>query len=157
MTIRQMTKADIKSIAACARQADIDEMQACAGATVEEALELGLRLSLRAWVIEADGKPLAVVGDTLHAIGTGIPWMVTTNHIRRHRGVFLRSSRAVLHDMLQRHGRLFNYVDERNTDAIRWLQWLGFTVGDAVPYGAYALPFRCFSLTTGSGQRPYRK
>lgn len=141
-----MVESDIRSISECARQADIDEMLACAGESVERALELGLELSLRAWVIEADGKPLAAVGDTLHQIGTGIPWMVTTNHIVGHRSLFLRASKAILMDMLQRHAQLFNYVDVRNKDAIRWLEWLGFTVCEPVPYGVNALPFRQFHL-----------
>ncbi len=154
--IRRMVEADIALIAACARQADIDEMQACAGATIEQALELGLAKSLRAFVIEADGKPLAAVGDTLHAIGVGVPWMVTTNHIAKHRRVFLSDSRRVLADMQRRHGLLFNYVDVRNKDAIRWLAWLGFTIGDAVPYGVHGLPFAQFSINSTSGQAPQR-
>lgn len=141
-----MTAADIEAIAACARQADVDEMQACAGASVAECLRQGLEQSLRVWVIESEGLPLAACGDTMAGIGTGVPWMVTTDHILSNRRGFLRASRAVVGDALKRHHQLINYVDARNTDAIRWLAWLGFTIGDPVPYGVRGLPFHQFHM-----------
>lgn len=148
--IRPMTAADIEVIAAVARSADIEEMKACAGASVADCLRQGLEQSLRAWVIESNGLPLAACGDTLAGIGVGVPWMVTTNHIARNSRGFLRASRAVMVEMLQRHHLLVNYVDARNTAAIRWLQWLGVKVGNPAPYGVYGLPFRQFTMTRES-------
>ena len=144
-----MSHDDIVAIAACARAADVDEMQACAGATIEQALQLGLEHSLRAWVIEADGVPLAAAGDTMAGIGVGVPWMVTTDHIEAHSCGFLRASRALMRDMLQRHYLLVNYVDARNAAAIRWLEWLGVTMAPAAPYGVAGLPFKKFTLSRG--------
>lgn len=146
ITIRPMRPEDVAPIAACARQADIDEMLACAGATVAQCLDAGLAQSLRAWVIESDGLPLAAAGDTLGGIGIGVPWMVTTTHIDSNPRGFLRASKALMGEMLQRHYRLVNYVDARNTAAIRWLEWLGVTMGPGVPYGVAGLPFRQFTL-----------
>ena len=122
------------------------EIQACSGSSIERALQLGLERSLRAWVIESDGLPLAAVGDTMHVIGVGVPWMVTTDHIASDPRHFLRASRAVLGDMLRRHHTLLNYVDARNAAAIRWLSWLGFTIDEPVPYGVQGLPFRQFHM-----------
>ncbi len=39
---------------------------------------------------------------------------------------------------------LRNHVDARNSQAIRWLGWLGFTLKPAVPYGVARLPFHPF-------------
>ena len=144
-----MVRADIETIAAVARQADRDEMLACASATVAECLCVGLGQSLRAWVIESDGIALAAVGDTIAGIGTGVPWMVTTDHIATDPRGFLRASKAVLVEMLQRHQQLINYVDARNAAAIRWLAWLGFTIDEAVPYGPQGLPFHKFHMSAG--------
>lgn len=144
--IRPMMQADIEAIAAVARQADRDEMLACAGHTVAEALCRGLQESLRAWMIESDGLPLAACGDTMAGIGTGVPWMVTTDHIAADPRGFLRASRAVVGDGMQRHHQMVNYVDARNTAAIRWLAWLGFDIGEAVPYGVQGLPFHQFRM-----------
>ena len=41
---------------------------------------------------------------------------------------------------------MFNYVDARHTDAIRWLKWLGFTLHPATPYGPFDLPFHKFTM-----------
>lgn len=146
IAIRPLQIEDIAEIADSARRADVEEMMACTGASVCAALSYGLQHSLRSWVIEHDGIPLAAVGDTLAAVGVGVPWMVTTNNITINPRGFLRASKAVLSEALQRHAKLTNYVDARNTDAIRWLSWLGFTIGPAVPYGASRLPFHEFTL-----------
>jgi len=147
VVIRPMVAADAAIVAACARPADIEEMLACTGRPLVECLQQGAKTSLRAWVIEHDGVPLAAVGDTLAAIGVGIPWMVTTNHIEQNPRGFLRASKALLHEAMQRHCQLINYVDARNTLAIRWLEWLGFKMGPAVPYGVSRLPFHKFQIT----------
>lgn len=136
---------DAARIATCARAADVAEIKACCGLEIKEALLQCLEHSLRAWVIESKGKPLAAVGDTMAAIGIGVPWMVTTDHIVSDRRGFLRASRAVMVEMHQRHWSLVNYVDARNVDAIRWLSWLGATIDEPVPYGVAGLPFRKFT------------
>lgn len=142
-----MVAADAALIAACARAADVDEIKACCGLDIEEALQQCLELSLKAWVIESKGKPLAAVGDTLAAIGVGVPWMVTTDHIAADPRGFLRASRAIMLEMFQRHVTLINYVDARNVDAIRWLGWLGAAFDEPVPYGVAGLPFWKFTKT----------
>lgn len=146
MIIRLMGQRDVALIDGCARMVDREEMLAGAGQSIADALQYGIDQSLRAWVIEAHGRPLAAVGDTMHGIGTGVPWMVTTDHVVRDARAFLRGSRAVLMEMLQRHQLLVNYVDARNVNAIRWLAWLGFTIGNAVPYGVQGLPFHKFHM-----------
>jgi len=147
MTIRPLQVEDIHDIAVAARRADVDEMLAGMGASVPMALSYGLQHSLRAWVIWHEGYPLAAVGDTLAAIGVGVPWMVTTNHIDKNPRGFLRASLAILRETMQRHNQLINYVDDRNVQAIRWLEWLGFTMDAPLPYGRHGLPFRKFSIT----------
>lgn len=146
ISIRPMVAADIATVAASAREADVVEMRDGAGLGIGQALSIGLRESLRSWVIECDGMPMAAAGDTLGGIGVGVPWMVTTQHIVRNRKGFLCASRAVLDDALTRHFQLVNYVDARNNAAIRWLSWLGFSIDDPVPYGAQGLPFHKFHL-----------
>lgn len=146
ITVRATRGDDLAKVASCARQADIDEMKAAAGASVMECLEHGLSLSLRCWSICADDEPIAVVGDTMQGIGLGAPWMVTTTHVEKNAIGFLKASKAVLADMLTRHATLSNMVDQRNVAAIRWLSWLGFTIDPAVPAGAEGLPFHKFTL-----------
>lgn len=140
---------DLQIVADNARQADKDEMQAAAGATVMECLQRGYAESLRCWSICDDDHPIAVVGDVMTGIGHGLPWMVTTDDVPFHARGFLRASRAVLANMLERHSTLSNMVDDRNKAAIRWLSWLGFEIGEPVPAGHLGLPFRSFRLVRG--------
>lgn len=145
LTIRPMVAADAAIVAACARQCDVEEIKACCGLSIGEALTQCLEHSLRAWVIESSGKPLAAAGDTMAAIGIGVPWMITTDHIASNRRGFLHASQAIMAEMFQRHYQLVNYVDARNTDAIRWLTWLGAIMEPPAPYGVSGLPFRKFT------------
>ena len=39
------------------------------------------------------------------------------------------------------------FGDVRNTVAIRWLEWLGFTFGEPVGYGPLGMPFKPFCMT----------
>lgn len=146
ITVRSTRAEDLPLVAADARQADIDEMHAAAGASVGDCLRLGFEQSMHCWSICADDHPIAVVGDVMQGIGHGLPWMVTTTQVEKHARGFLRASRVVLDDMLTRHATLSNQVDQRNTAAIRWLSWLGFTIGDAAPAGIHGLPFHKFTL-----------
>ncbi|MGL4315342.1 MAG: hypothetical protein ACRCTL_01810 [Pseudomonas sp.] len=149
ITVRPMTQADVAIIAAAARQADIDEMRDGAGVTVAQALQHGLDISDRCLVIMADDLPLAALGDSRHDDSTGVPWLVSTIHIERHARGFLRACRPLLADMLTRHPQLLNLIDARNTNAIRWLEWLGFRMSEPMPAGVRGLPFRLFTMTRG--------
>lgn len=148
--VRPMVDADINVIAAAARQADIEEMRDGAGVTVEQALRYGLDVSIKCSVIMDDDVPLAALGDSMLSPGTGIPWLVSTVHIDRHARGFLRVCRPLLQDMLTRHDELINYIDVRNTGAIRWLKWLGFTMHEPIPAGVRALPFMKFTMSRGA-------
>lgn len=146
ITIRPLEADDIEAIASVARQADIEEMRDGSGLTIDQALRVGLSESLRSWVVEHDGNLLAAAGDTMAGIGVGVPWMVTTVHVDRAQKAFLRASRAIVAEGMQRHQCMINYVDARNLVAIKWLAWLGFEVSEAVPYGPSGLPFHKFSM-----------
>lgn len=147
--VRPMVEADIDLIAASARQSDRDEIEEGCGQTMAGALAIGLRSSVKAHVICWDDVPLAAFGDVSHSpcAGIGVPWLVTTTAIEKHTRPFLRACKPLLSLMLVRHPTLVNYVDARNTTAIRWLEWLGFTIGSPTPYGPKQLPFRQFHMT----------
>lgn len=149
ITVRPMTQDDVAVVAAAARQADIDEMRDGAGATIEQALQDGLSRSISCLVIMAGDLPLAALGDAAHDDTLGVPWLISTVHIHRHARGFLRACRPLLADMLTRHQRLLNLIDARNTNAIRWLEWLGFEMSEPMPAGVRGLPFRLFTMSRG--------
>lgn len=143
-----ITVQDVPAIAAIARQADIDELTEALGVTIEDALLCGIRDSLNARQIVVDGQVVAVFGDAVFSLlgGVGVPWLISTIHVQKHPRAFLQVCKPEVRQMLTRHHHLMNYVDARNTAAIRWLKWLGFKFEPAAPYGARRFLFHKFTL-----------
>ncbi|AYG06872.1 hypothetical protein D7M10_07115 [Pseudomonas fluorescens] len=139
---------DIAVILRDVRQADIDEIVEGLGVSLENELADGIAGSLNARKIVVDGHIVAIFGDAVHSVlgSIGVPWLISTVHVERHARAFLKVCKPEVQGMLTRHRHLFNYVDARNTAAIRWLKWLGFDFGEAVPYGPKRLPFYPFTL-----------
>jgi len=141
-------------IAAIVRQADLDEITEALGIEMEHGLRLCFGGSCKASKIVVDGKIVAVFGDSIHDVqqSIGVPWLISTIHVDKRAKPFLRVCKDEVAEMLTRHATLVNYVDVRNTQAIRWLKWLGFQfVDQAIPYGAKGLPFLQFSLERDRG------
>jgi hypothetical protein len=135
----------VGAIAARMRPADRDEAWAAARLTPEAALLLSLSVSPLAWTGRVDGRPECMFG----AGNGGVPWLLGTDAVERHALAFLRSNPAYVARMQARFGRLSNWVDARNATSIRWLRWLGFTIGEPRPYGPLGLPFHPFWMSPG--------
>lgn len=130
------------------RQADIEELRAAGGNTPGEAMREGLRMSMEAWIGLVDGEPICCFGvNAVSLLGrSGVPWMIGTDRIDRHAAGFLRRCRPVVQGWSESFDLLWNYVDARNTRAIRWLRWLGFEILPAQAYGLLGLPFHRFEM-----------
>jgi len=139
------------AIAAIVRQADIDELCEGLGLDLPFALRQCFGGSLKASKIVVGDEIVAVFGDAAHDIkqSIGVPWLISTIHVEKRAKGFLKVCKPEVAEMLTRHDTLINYVDERNTQAIRWLKWLGFQFGAAVPYGPKGFPFLPFQLIRG--------
>lgn len=124
----------VEPIAADARAADVAELWAQARVSPAQAMERGLRASpAMSFVVEADGVPLCMFGATAHnaLAGVGVPWLVGTNALLRHRREFVRVAPQVVAWLQQAYPVLVNAVNCRNAVAVRWLRWLGFEFGEA--------------------------
>jgi len=139
----------IPPIAAAMRQADRDEVWAAAAAAPEEALRRSLAQSPLAWTGLVDGMPVCMFGAAASSVlaGHACPWLLATDAVEGHAIAFLRRNRRHVRLMLQAFGRLSNRVDARNALALRWLGWLGFSVGPPEPFGPLAMPFHPFELS----------
>lgn len=143
-----VTADDVATILPIVRQADIDEITEALGIPMASALQDAITGSLNAKKIVVDGLVVAVFGDAPYSIlgSIGVPWLISTIHVEHHARAFLKVCKPEVQGMLTRHQHLMNYVDARNTVAIRWLKWLGFTFGPAAPYGARRFLFHQFTL-----------
>ena len=130
------------------RQADLDEIEGALGVSMREALMDGVTGSCKVAKIVVGDKVLAVFGDAdcPGLPGVGVPWLISTVHVERHAKAFLQVCRPEVANMMTRHHGLLNFVDVRNTVAIRWLKWLGFTFEAAIPYGLADEPFYPFHM-----------
>lgn len=92
-----------------------------------------------------DGQPVALFG-VAPRVDVGIPWLVGTDAINRHQKAFLRETSFWVGRWRKQHALLMNHVDAHYTGAIRWLSWLGFTIGEPQPHGLDGAMFRRFEM-----------
>ena len=145
--IRAATMADARALVL--RAADREEVEALTGRDPRAVLVESVERSASAWAGVADGELaclFGVVPMTLAGV-TGVPWLLGSDAVARYRRPFLRRNRAYLDEMLRAFPVLRNVVDARNAVSIRWLGWLGFTLGTPQPMGVRGLPFIPFAMS----------
>lgn len=133
----------VKSLAPRLRKADREELAASTGGDPEEIITLSLAMSSLAWAWVRNGRTLAIFGVAPSGSpGVGIPWLLASPGIARHKVYFVRRSVKYREAMLAAFPVLENWVDCRNTLSIQWLSWLGFGMAEVDPfYGLQRLPF----------------
>lgn len=131
-----------------ARQADVDEVYASSGLPFGAALVKSFRMSTHVWAGLVDGEVACIFGVAPYNMldRKGAPWMLGTPLVEKHAMAFLRRNRWYVRIMLEMYNHLQNYVDARNTAAIGWLRWLGFTFDEPTPYGKFSMPFMRFEM-----------
>ena len=136
----------VAHVASNLRQADIEEAWAFYGRCPKVLVLESFEKSHLCWTGLLDGEPVITFGCATFDLfeSNGVPWLVGTSKLEQVPFTFARMSRPFLRLMKARHVRLTNYVDTRNTLAIRWLRWLGFTLDPAAPAGPFGLPFHHF-------------
>lgn len=141
------TPALVAHVVEAARREDVDELFAASLMTPAQVAELGADRG-EAWVGVAEGEPVCVFGVARPSLLStdGWPWMVGTDRLSFRGRAFLEGSREVVQEMHRRFPVLRNFVDQRNSRAIRWLKWLGFTIMEAEPHGPLGLPFHPFEM-----------
>ncbi len=147
--MRAATDADAVDLAKRVRQADKDELWASNNVGPLMALRASMGFSRAPMVGTVDGLVICmfgVAGGTIIS-NVGVPWMISSNELPQHAFAFLAGSQEVIKNMLAEFGYLRNFVDARNTHAIRWLKWLGFTIHPAVTHGVEQIPFHPFEYT----------
>ena len=127
------------------------EVRASHGLSPRRALRLALVVSGRydlAFTATLENEPVVMFGITPPSIldEVAVPWMLTTAAVEKHPKTFMKESRALFEVFKQSFPRMRNYVDARNTVAVRWLQWLGFSVYYPEPFGPDEMPFHKFEF-----------
>jgi hypothetical protein len=130
------------------REPDKEEIWAAAHETPENAILCSLGVSRDAKTGFANDRLICMfgVGSEMICSTTGIPWLLATDELERCARPFLRRGRKVVGEMMNGYQLLRNYVDARNTAAIRWLGWVGFEILPSEPFGVDRLPFHPFEM-----------
>lgn len=146
--VRPLLISDVWAVLADLRDADNEEIIALVGEDgVFGAVVSSAQTSSEAWTLVADGQPIAVFGVAPADMkGVGIPWMVGTPGVTRHRRAFMRLCSVYIPKMLALFPTLVNIVDARNRRSIAWLHRMGFTFGAPTPFGVEGRPFYPFSM-----------
>jgi hypothetical protein len=128
------------------RKEDVAEVRAL-GMDPTQALLDSVSNSSEAFAVSFDGELSAIFGvvpareTLLGSSDVGQIWMLSGEGITRHRKAFLRVSRWVVAQLLQRYRLLWNVIDARYAGALRWARWLGFEVMEARPAGPFNMLF----------------
>ena len=127
--IRRSNMDDVNKLSQHLRKADLQELQAGLYHSAKAALEDGLRTSTDCFTILSPitEEPVAMFGayyQPEHRYST--VWLLGTDELITHKRKFLRYSKRWIHRINKVYGTIGNYVDERNTVHIRWLEWCGF-------------------------------
>jgi hypothetical protein len=139
--ILEATAADAHELAPRMRAADAAEVLASGGYAPLDALLEGLLFSSEAYAARFNGELVALFGIVPGPADEAYPWLLTSAAVERHRGAFLRASRAVIEDWTARFPVLVQQVDARYAAALRWAARIGFEVAEPAPFGQAGLPF----------------
>lgn len=132
------------------READRAECIAAGQPNLHMVVARGVRSS--AWSLTAliDGEVAAIIGVAplrgSLLTDTGVPWMLGTDLVPRHRRALTRVAPGYIARMLQTYPHLINAVHARNTVAVNWLRRVGFTLAPAEPHGPFREPFHVFRM-----------
>lgn len=147
-TILKTIHSDILELSETMRKADIEEVWAAAKRDPLTALEFSWKMSPETYTARANGKVMCIYGVAHPTLlsSQGVPWMLGSDILPYHAKEFLRGSKEYIKYISEKYKVLANVVDQRNTDAIRWLKWAGFDVQDPVEFGPFKMPFRPFIM-----------
>lgn len=150
VSIVPATEEHAEAIGQNPRPADMDEVWASHRMTVRAALDQGIKTG-RSYAVLMDDEPVLIFGVVPFSIlgGIGVVWALGSRAMERRQvqREFLRYSRKVL-EVVQEWfpTMLYNFVDVRNAEAIRWLRWMGFTIAEPQPIGFQGELFHPFFI-----------
>ena len=129
--------------------ADADEVWASHRHTPKQAVEGGVAMSDYVSVARYDGVPIGIYGLVVRDIlgGEGVPWMLTTDGMRRAGRELLTVVPRGIDEMFRVCDRLSNHVYTENKMSIRWLRRLGFIIEPPLPVGMGGELFHEFHMT----------
>lgn len=148
--VRAPTPADLTHLARNLRAQDRAELDASGWADYAHALDVATKTSRWSRVALIDGELACVFGCAERGsllAPIGVPWLLGTDVLPRHRRVLQQQARRYIAAMLQEYPRLFNAVHADNSVSVHWLKRLGFTMHPAIPVPPHGAMFHVFEIS----------
>lgn len=118
---------DVTYVAENMRESDAREVWTTSRATPWTALHTSIALSAEAHVFRADGVPAMIYGLGVTPERIGVPWLLGTNVLDKHRKSFMQVCKSAVRRWRNEHVLLQNRVLADNAESIRFLAALGFS------------------------------
>lgn len=146
--VRDSKKEDVEHIAKNMRRSDIDEIWASNNRLPKEALDIGIKDSLKCITGLKNNIPVCIFGINPDSIlgKSATIWFLSTPDIVYSKYVFLKLSRKFINMFLEEYSLLYNFVDDRNKDSIKWLKFCGAKMNGCVTYGVEKRQFHPFAF-----------
>jgi hypothetical protein len=134
ITMLPATEVDVRELAPVLRTEDRAEVLAL-GLEPAEGLLQSLAAAREAWTWRDGGPIICMAGIAPRSLigRTGVPWLLGSELVVRHRRSFMVETRRMVAHWLTHFDVLTNVVDASYAAAIRWLGWLGFEIGEPFP------------------------
>lgn len=152
LDLRPAGKAHARELGRSMKLEDRREIQASGGFTIpEKAVRAAINCSVEAWAAYAGGDLVAVFGVRLQRDPRGdwwIPWMMVSEKASSHPLTVWRASRPLFNHLRSKYPRMVQMVHARYVSAIRWVEKLGFKIGQPEPFGVEQALFCQISVQT---------
>ena len=138
ITLRKAELSDVQSLSERLREDDYNEILASGWEDSQEALEKSFNCSQAInFTAEVDGLPTAMFGTHKKSFlgSESTVWFLGTCDVGKYPIEMFKTSKRVVSAFLLENTTLMNYVDVRYTKTFRWLDALGFEIGEPFPFG----------------------
>ncbi len=148
ITVRRSWVSDVEFLWPRLSAGDADEIWASHHLTPKEGLELSFDRALVSLTVESNEEIICMLGvNPVNMLDNeALIWMVVSTSFKKIGIPFLWKSRSFIETFLKSYKKLYNYVDTRHTESLRWLKFIGAKIEDPKPYGIEGLPFHYFSF-----------
>lgn len=143
--IRAPRPGDAAYVADRLRDADLAEIIAAGLDDIEAVIQEGIDHSALCWTATVEGRPVCVLG-VREWEGRGVPWLLGTSEMARCKGAVIALAPTYIGLMLEEFPVLINHVHAKNTQAVRWLKHVGFTLAAPHAHPNTGEPFHLFTM-----------
>jgi hypothetical protein len=143
---RKSVLADVVALKDRLRPEHVAEVWASGHHTPEYALASSYLVSDASYTFIVDGVISAMCGVSRDPSGNGCLWLLCSADVDKVKVTFFKLACVVIETFIDRYPLLFNFVDCRYLNSIKWLKRLGANFQNPVQYGPEGLPFSLFTI-----------